>query len=81
MSDSLWRVLRPGVRVVVRRVRADEPGPDEPRVTDVLGELTAVDEDGMTILTRRGTVRVPATDVVLCKVVPAAPPPRAGRSV
>ena len=81
MCDSLGRGVRPGGGGGGGRGRDAAPGPDEPRLTDVLGELTAVDEDGMTILTRRGTVRVPATDVVLCKVVPAAPPPRAGRSV
>ena len=49
------------------------PTADEPRHTDVLGEVLAVDDDGVLVRTRRGDVRVPAADIVLTKLVP--PPP------
>jgi len=67
--------------VVVRRRRDDlPPGAatgtlqgGEPPFTDVLGEVLAVDDAGLTVRTRRGDVHVPAADVVRAKVVP--PPP------
>lgn len=72
-----WRAWEPGLRVVVRRRRDDLPpsgaAPGEPPYTDVLGDLLAVDDDGLTVRTRRGDVRVPAADVLLGKVVPPAP--------
>lgn len=71
-----WRTLRPGERVVVRRRRDDEPGPGEPRLTDVLGDVVRCDDDGLTVRTRGGDVDVPGTDVVLAKRVPPPPPRR-----
>jgi hypothetical protein len=65
--------------VVVRRLRDDlpeTPAPLEPRHTDVLGEVLAVDDDGVLVRTRRGDVRVPAADIVLTKLVPPPPAPR-----
>ncbi|MDM7855663.1 putative acetyltransferase [Cellulomonas alba] len=79
MTTDAWRAWTPGVRVVVRRVRDDSPEPGEPPYTDVLGEVLDVDDDGLTVRTRRGDVRVPATDVVLAKTVPPPPTPRARR--
>jgi len=79
MTSDAWRAWGPGVRVVVRRVRDDSPAPGEPPYTDVLGDVVAVDDDGLTVRTRRGDVRVPAADVVLTKVVPPAPAPRRRR--
>ncbi|WP_426594589.1 hypothetical protein ACPPVS_03445 [Cellulomonas sp. McL0617] len=73
MSDATWRAWSPGVRVVVRRLRDDGPAAGEPRHTDVLGEVLAVDDEGVVVRTRRGDVRVPAADIVLTKQVP--PPP------
>jgi hypothetical protein len=71
-----WRTLAPGVRVVVRR----RLGPDEELLySDVLGELTAVDDDGVLIETRRGPVHVAARDIALTKIVPPAPPRRPRR--
>ena len=60
----------------MRRLRDDDPAPHEPPFTDVLGELLALDDDGVLIRTRRGDVRVPAADIVLSKQVPPAPPRR-----
>ncbi|WP_034611211.1 hypothetical protein [Cellulomonas sp. URHD0024] len=79
MSSTEWRTWSPGVRVVVRRLRDDLPAAptaDEPRHTDVLGEVLAVDDAGVLVRTRRGDVRVPAADIVLTKLVPPPPAPR-----
>ena len=72
-----WRAWRPGQRVVVRRrLPAGEPQP----YTDVLGDLVAVDDDGVTVRTRRaGDVRVPGAEIALGKVVPPAPERRPRR--
>ena len=83
MIETTWRTWTPGVRVVVRRLRDDlpaTPAADEPRHTDVLGEVLEVDDDGVLVRTRRGDVRVPAADIVLAKTVPPAPPRRPARS-
>jgi hypothetical protein len=69
--------------VVVRRLRDDlpaQPAADEPRHTDVLGEVLAVDEAGVLVRSRNGDIRIPAADIVLAKTVPAAPPRRTARS-
>ncbi|UZN04387.1 hypothetical protein [Cellulomonas sp. S1-8] len=87
MSTATWRSWAPGTRVVVRRRRDDlQPGEvagtlhgGEPQFTDVLGDVVAVDDDGLTVRTRRGDVHVPAGDVVRAKVVPPAPVRRAPR--
>lgn len=80
MTTAEWRTWSPGVRVVVRRLRDDLPAPHTarpgehvPQHTDVLGDLLAVDDDGVLVRTRRGDVRVPAADIVLTKLVPPAP--------
>ena len=76
-AGAPWRAWRPGQRVVVRRrLPAGEPQP----YTDVLGDLVAVDDDGVTVRTRRaGDVRVPGTEIALGKVVPPAPERRPRR--
>ncbi len=79
MSEG-WRDGLPawpvGTRVVVRRRLADDErtGGEPHTLTDVLGTVVALDDDGVTLATRAGTVRVPAGQVVLAKPVP--PPPR-----
>ncbi len=75
-ADRPWRAWEVGARVVVRRRLA--PGSSQP-YTDVLGELTAVDDAGVDVLTRRGPVHVPAADIALGKVVPPAPARRRAR--
>jgi hypothetical protein len=67
------------VRVVVRRALDVPPDAPPPHYTDVLGDLLAVDDDGVLVRTRRGDVRVPAAAIRLTKVVPPAPPHRRGR--
>ena len=87
MSPAPWRTWAPGTRVVVRRRRDDLPPGTvtgtlrggEPPYTDVLREVVAVDDDGLTVRTRRGDVHVPAGDVVRARTVPPAPPRRAPR--
>jgi hypothetical protein len=72
-----WRTWSAGQRVVVRRrLPAGEPQP----YTDVLGDLVAVDDDGVTVRTRRsGDVRVPGDEIALGKLVPPAPERRPRR--
>jgi hypothetical protein len=72
-----WRDGRPGQRVVVRRrLPTGSPQP----YTDVLGDLLAVDDEGVTVRTRRaGDVRVPGAEIALGKVVPPAPERRPRR--
>lgn len=68
-----WRAWAVGTRVVVRR----RLGPaDDHLYTDVLGELTRVDDDGVQVETRHGRVDVRGSEIVLGKVVPPAPPRR-----
>jgi hypothetical protein len=66
-----WRTWAVGQRVVVRRrLPAGEPQP----YTDLLGDLVAVDDAGVTVRTRRaGDVRVPGGEIALGKLVPPAP--------
>ncbi|CAL8976501.1 hypothetical protein CELL_02325 [Cellulomonas sp. T2.31MG-18] len=81
MTRDGWREWAPGIRVVVRRLRDDSPGPGEPRYTDVLGDLLEVDDEGVLVRTRRGDVHVPARAIALTKVVPPAPTRRRPRSL
>ncbi|WP_282946833.1 hypothetical protein [Cellulomonas endometrii] len=75
--DAPWRAWRVGQRVVVRRrLPAGEPQP----YTDVLGDLVAVDDAGVTVRTRRsGDVRVPRAEIAIGKLVPPAPERRRPR--
>lgn len=61
------------MRVVVRYRNA------EGSLSDALGELVRVDDDGVEVATRRGPVEIAAADIVLGKRVPPAPAPRARR--
>ena len=65
-----WLAWPVGVRVIVRR-RLTEGG-----YSDVLGDLLAVDDDGVRVATRRGEVHVPAAEIALGKLIPPAPPRR-----
>ncbi|HET8682271.1 MAG TPA: GNAT family N-acetyltransferase [Micromonosporaceae bacterium] len=58
-----------GHRVVVRRVVGGSAG--RPLFTDLLGELAALTPAELTIVTRRGTVVVPRSEVHRAKRVPA----------
>jgi GNAT superfamily N-acetyltransferase len=59
-----------GRRVVVRYRR---PAGSHPPLTDVIGILTALDDDGLIVEASAGPVRVRRADVVVVKAVPPAP--------
>jgi ribosomal protein S18 acetylase RimI-like enzyme len=58
-----------GQRVVVRRIV--EVRGDRPVFSDALGHLVSIDETQVTVQTRSGLVRVPRTEIVRAKRVPA----------
>lgn len=70
-AGPAWRAWTVGTRVVVRRRLTWH---DEHRYTDVLGELTRVDDDGVQVATRNGLVDVPGPEIALGKVVPPRRP-------
>jgi GNAT superfamily N-acetyltransferase len=59
-----------GRRVVVRHRR---PTGSQPPLTDVVGVVSAVDDEGITVEAPAGPVRVRRSDVVVIKAVPPAP--------
>jgi ribosomal protein S18 acetylase RimI-like enzyme len=62
-----------GTRVVVR-YRLDPPDPaGGASLTDVVGDLVAVDEERLVVLSRHGEVRVDAAAVEVVKAVPPRP--------
>ncbi|HYN28960.1 MAG TPA: GNAT family N-acetyltransferase [Dermatophilaceae bacterium] len=72
MADPLAALHR-GSRVVVRH-RLEAPDPvTGAHLTDVVGDLLAVDAEAVTVLTAGGAVRVPRATVVAAKVVPPRP--------
>jgi len=73
-----WRDATAGTRVVVRR-RLQDPAPDGPHLTDVLGVVLHVDDDGLTLDTSHGPARISGGDVVLWKPIPPPPERRARR--
>jgi len=60
-----------GHRVVVRRFVEMRDG--RPVFTDVVGDLTAWDDQDITVVTRRGPVTVPIATIVAGKRIPARP--------
>lgn len=79
LVSDLFDALRPGTRVVVRHRLADGTG-----LSDALGTLESVEVvDGarvITVLTKRGLVRIPTANVTHAKPVPPPPARRASRS-
>lgn len=69
-----WDVL--GARVVVRRRL---PAPDEfgHRLTDAVGEIVDLQDDRITVRTRRGDVTIERSTIVAAKQIPPPPPRRA----
>lgn len=65
--------LRPGVRVVLRYRIDPGASPHGEHLTDALGHIEATDETTVTVMTRRGAVRVVRDLVTAAKQVP--PPP------
>lgn len=69
-----WRQWRVGERVVVRyRI-------EDGMLSDALGELARVDDEGVDVITRRGLVSVPADRITIGKRVPPPPAPRRRRN-
>ncbi len=65
--------LRVGTRVAVRH-RLDTPDPASgATLTDVVGDLVAIDETSLVVLTRRGEVRVVRATVTATRVIPPRP--------
>ena len=62
--------LRPGARVVVRHRL---PPGSSPSMTDVIGVVSAVDDEAVTLTTERGAVVVARADFVAAKAVPPRP--------
>jgi len=73
-----WREATPGTRVVVRR-RLLDALPEGPHLTDVLGVVLRLDDDGLTLDTSRGPTRVEGRDIVLWKPIPPPPERRVHR--
>lgn len=73
--------LTPGTRVVVRYAIDAERSPQGESRSDALGTLTAVDEQHLTVMTRRGEVTVLRGLVVAAKEVPPPPERRGSRTV
>ncbi|WP_169164697.1 hypothetical protein [Cellulomonas taurus] len=68
MAEDLWRTWPVGSRAMVRRRL---PAGDSHLFTDVVGDLLAVDDDGVLLRTRRhGDVRVPGSEIAIGKLVP-----------
>ncbi len=68
------RDLPTGSRVVLRRrLGTGERGPAGEGLTDVVGDLTRVDDTHLVVATRRGEVRVARREVAAAKVVPPRP--------
>ncbi|SLM91488.1 putative acetyltransferase [Brachybacterium nesterenkovii] len=65
--------LVPGVRVVLRYRIDPDASPHGESVTDALGYIESVDDDTVTVMTKRGAARVVRGLVVAAKQVP--PPP------
>ncbi|MBI9115189.1 putative acetyltransferase [Sanguibacter suaedae] len=74
-DDRGWHRWAPGTRVMVRRRL---PEGSTHLFTDLLGVVVANDDDGVTLETRAGTVRVPGTEIAVGKPVPP-PPTRVSR--
>lgn len=55
------------------RTRIPDPAPGAPTLTDTVGDVVAVDDEHVTLDTRRGEVRLPLADVVAARVIPPRP--------
>ena len=64
---------RVGARVVVRHRLEHPDALSGATLTDVVGDLVAVDADGLVVATRRGEVRVPRSAVTHVKEIPPRP--------
>ena len=71
--------LTEGRRVVLRYAIDRTASPHGESMSDALGTIHAADEHVITVMTRRGEVRVPRALVIAAKEVP--PPPQRRRPV
>src|SRR5699024_11703780 len=69
--------LEVGKRVVLRYAIDRETSPHGESMTDALGTILATDDQGVTVMTKRGQVRVPRVLVIAAKEGPPAPVRRA----
>lgn len=69
--------LQVGRRVVLRYAIDRETSPHGESMTDALGTILAADEQVVSVMTKRGQVRVPRVLVIASKEVPPAPVRRA----
>lgn len=65
--------LQEGRRVVIRSAIDRSRSPHGESMTDALGTVIATDTESVTVMTRRGEVRVPRALIIATKEVP--PPP------
>lgn len=72
--------LVPGNRVVLRHAIDRERSPHGESMSDALGTVEAVDDRSVTVMTRRGSVRVPRALVIAAKPVPPPPSRPGGRA-
>lgn len=71
--------LEVGRRVTLRYAIDPERSPHGERMSDALGTITAIDERAVTVMTRRGEMRVPRPLVLAAKEVPPPPAPLSRR--
>lgn len=70
--------LEVGRRVTLRHAIDPATAPRGERMSDALGTITATDDRAVTVMTRRGEMRVPRPLVIAAKEVPPPPERRDG---
>ena len=72
--------LLEGRRVVLRYGIEAERSPHGESMSDALGTIMSADEESVTVMTRRGEMRIPRVLVIAAKEVPPPPQRRRGRA-
>lgn len=60
--------------MVVRRRRDDNPGPYDPKLTDIIGHVVQITEDNVTLTVNAQEVTIPTSDIVAARHIQARPP-------